>query len=167
MDKYAVLFNYFRQCPYLKNLMSIAAESNKGNTVILPQGASPAVQYQENFDVNGYYNCTIEPYPSVYEDFQINCYEWYDVNDTNPPQLNGNVLTYEQVCGVCDWVKAQNEANNFPDIGEMIISIECNPFVPQIRYVDPDTNTVGYFITVRLRYVNRTPRKTVEYEFTD
>src|SRR5574344_1426306 len=31
----------------------------------------------------------------------------------------------------------------------------------------PDTNTVGYFITVRLRYVNRTPRKTVEYEFTD
>ena len=50
MDKYAVLFNYFRQCPYLKNLMSIASESNKGNTVILPQGASPAVQYQEQFD---------------------------------------------------------------------------------------------------------------------
>ena len=44
MDKYAVLFEYFRQCPYLKNLMSIASESNKGNTVILPQGASPAVQ---------------------------------------------------------------------------------------------------------------------------
>lgn len=167
MDKYAVLFNYFRQCPYLKNLMSIASESNKGNTVILPQGASPAVQYQEQFDVNGYYNCTIEPYPSVYEDFQINCYEWYDVNDTNPPQFNENVLTYEQVCGVCDWVKAQNEANNFPDINEMIVSIECNPFVPQIRYVDPDTNTVGYFITVRLRYVNRTPRKTVVYEFTN
>ena len=41
-DKYSILFNYFRQCPYLKNLMSIAAESNKGNTVILPQGASPA-----------------------------------------------------------------------------------------------------------------------------
>ena len=33
--------------------------------------------------------------------------------------------------------------------------------------VQADTNTVGYFITVRLRYVNRTPRKTVEYEFTD
>ena len=139
MDKYAVLFNYFRQCPYLKNLMSIAAESNKGQTVILPQGASPAVQYQEEFDVN----------------------------DTNPPQFNENVLTYQEVCGVCEWVKAQNEANNFPDIGEMIVSIETNPFVPQIRYVDPDTNTVGYFITVRLRYVNRTPRKTVEYEFTD
>lgn len=167
MDKYAVLFDYFRQCPYLKNLMSIASESNKGQTVILPQGASPVVQYQERFDTLGGYECVIEPYPSIYEDFQINCYEWYDVNDTNPPRFNENVLTYQEVVGVCDWVKAQNEINNFPDIGEMIISIECNPFVPQIRYVDPDTNTVGYFITVRLRYVNRTPRKTVEYEFTN
>lgn len=167
MDKYANLFNYFRQCPYLKNLMSIASESNKGNTVILPQGASPVVQYQERFDTLGGYECTIEPYPSIYEDFQINCYEWYDVKDNNPPQFNENVLTYQEVVGVCDWVKAQNEANNFPDIGEMIISIECNPFVPQIRYVDPVTNTVGYFITVRLRYVNRTQRKTVEYGIED
>lgn len=167
MDKYANLFNYFRQCPYLKNLMSIASESNKGQTVILPQGASPVVQYQERFDTLGGYECTIEPYPSIYEDFQINCYEWYDVNDTNPPQFNENVLTYQEVVGVCNWVKAQNEANNFPDIGEMIISIECNPFVPQIRYVDPVTNTVGYFITVRLRYVNRTQRKTVEYGIED
>ena len=167
MDKYANLFNYFRQCPYLKNLMSIASESNKGQTVILPQGASPVVQYQERFDTLGGYECTIEPYPSIYEDFQINCYEWYDVKDNNPPQFNENVLTYQEVVGVCDWVKAQNEANNFPDIGEMIISIECNPFVPQIRYVDPVTNTVGYFITVRLRYVNRTQRKTVEYGIED
>ena len=167
MDKYANLFNYFRQCPYLKNLMSIASESNKGQTVILPQGASPVVQSQERFDTLGGYECTIEPYPSIYEDFQINCYEWYDVNDTNPPQFNENVLTYQEVVGVCDWVKTQNEENNFPDIGEMIISIECNPFVPQIRYVDPVTNTVGYFITVRLRYVNRTQRKTVEYGIED
>lgn len=144
--------------------MSIAANTNRGNTVILPQGASPVVQYRESFDTLGCYECTIEPYPSVYEDFQINCYEWYDVKDTNPPKYNENVLTYEQVCGVCDWVKEQNEKDNFPDIGEKIISIECNPFVPQIRYVDPDTNTVGYFITVRLRYVNKTQRKSVEYE---
>ena len=167
MDKYAVLFNYFRECPYLKNLMSIASLQAEGNTVILPQGASPIVQYQEKFDVNGYYECTIEPYPSVYEDFQINCYRYYDVNDTNPPLHNGNILTYEEVVGVCDWVKAQNEANNFPDIGEMVVSIETNPFVPQVRYVDEKNNIVCYFITVRLRYVNRTPRKTVEYEFTD
>ena len=165
MSKYTNLFEYFRQCPYLSKLLSIAGESERGNTIILPQGASPSVQYQEQFDVNGYYQCIIEPYPSVYEDFQINCYEWYDAKDDNPPYANENLLTYEDVCGVCDWVKTQNEVNNFPDIGEMVVSIECNPFVPQIRYVDPDTNTVGYFITVRLRYVNRTPRKSIEYEF--
>ncbi len=166
-DRYSTLFEYFRQCPYLERIMSIAGESKRGNTVILPQGASPVAQYQEQLDVTGWYSCTIEPYPSVYEDFQINCFELYDVKDNNPPRFNGNVLTYQEVCGVCDWVKAQNEANNFPDIGEMIVSISTEPFVPQIRYVDPDTNTIGYFITVRLRYVNRTPRKTVEYEFTD
>lgn len=164
MNKYGVLFEYFRQCPYLKNLMSIASDMDRGNTVILPQGSSPAVQYQEKFDSLGNYECIISPYPSVYEDFQINCYEWYDVKDTNPPKFNENVLTYEEVCGVCEWVKEQNEKNNFPEIGEYIVSIECNPFVPQIRYVDPDTNTVGYFITVRLRYVNRMNTKTVEYE---
>lgn len=166
MDKYAVLFDYFRQCPHLENLMSIAAENNKGNTVILPQGASPAAQYQEKFDVTGWYECTIEPYPSVYEDFQINCYKSYDAKDVNPPKYNENVLTYQDVCEICNWVKKQNEQGNFPDVGEMIVSIECVPFVPQIRYVDPATNTVGYFITVRLRYVNRMSRKVVEYDLT-
>lgn len=163
-NKYGILFEYFRKCPYLSNLMSIASDTNRGNTVILPQGSSPVVQYQEGFNVNDGYECEIVPYPSIYEDFQINCYEFYDVKDNNPPTYNENVLTYEEVCGVCDWVKEQNDNNNFPEIGEKIVSIECNPFVPQIRYVDPDTNTVGYFITVRLRYVNRTQRKYVEYE---
>jgi hypothetical protein len=167
LDKYTSLFDYFRQCPYLKNLMSIASESNRGKTVILPQGASQTVEYQEELDVNGYYECKVVPYPSVYEDFQINCYEWYDVKDTNPPKFNENVLTYQEVCGVCDWVKEQNDAENFPDIGERMVSIECNPFVPQIRYVDPDTNTVGYFITVRVRYVNRALGKVIEHEATN
>ena len=167
MSKYAKLFEYFRQCPQLSDLWSIAATEDMDVRVILPQGASPTHQYQESIDTLGDYHCEIVPYPSVYEDFQINCYEWYDVKDDSAPAKNENVLSLEKVQSICDWVKAQNEANNFPDIGEMIVSIECNPFVPQIRYVDPDTNTAGYFITVRLRYVNRTPRKTVEYEFTD
>lgn len=164
MDKYSALFSYFRQCPYLSNLMSIASEGNRGNTVILPQGASPAVEYQESIDTLGNYECVIEPYPSVYEDFQINCYEWYDTKDNSPPQFNENVLTYQDVVSVCNWIEVQNAAGNFPEIGERIISIECNPFVPQIRYVDPDTNTVGYFITVRVRYVNRRARRTVMYD---
>lgn len=155
MTKYANLFEYFRQCPYLKNLMSIAAESEQGNTVILPQGASPAEEVIDGFDVLGNYFCETRRYPSIFEDFQINCYEWYDVNDTNPPANNVNVLTYEEVVSVCEWVEQQNRLKNFPDIGETIISIKCEPFVPQIRYVDEPTNTVGYFITVRIRYVNQ------------
>lgn len=167
MDKYANLFEYFRECPYLSSLMSIAAESKRGNTVILPQGASPAVQYQESIDATGMYECNIVPYYSVYEDFQINCYAWYDVKDTSSPISNVNVLTYQEVCGVCEWIKEQNDNEHFPQIGEKIVSIECNPFVPQIRYVDADTNTVGYFITVRLRYVNREKAKVRYYDLED
>ena len=167
MSKYVKIFEYFRQCPELADLWSIAATEDIGKRVILPQGASPAVQYEESIDLMGGYNCEIVPYPSVYEDFQINCYEWYDVKDGSAPEHNENVLSLEAVQRICDWVAEQNEKNNFPDIGEKIVSIECNPFVPQIRYVNPEENTVGYFITVRLRYVNRAQRKTVEYECED
>lgn len=167
MNKYARIFEYFRQCPELEKLWSIAATEDRGVRVILPQGASPEVQYREYFDTTGGYNCEIIPYPSVYEDFQINCYEWYDTGDDSAPQKNENVLSLEQVVSICDWVKAQNDTRNFPDIGESVVSIECNPFVPQIRYVNPEENTVGYFITVRIRYVNRALRKTVEYGDTD
>ena len=97
MDKYAVLFNYFRQCPYLKNLMSIAGEIDWGNKVILPQGASPAVQYQEQLDVCGHYECNIEPYPSVYEDFQINCFVQSAPRDDSEPSENYNVLKLQMV----------------------------------------------------------------------
>ena len=168
MDKYAKLFGYFRQCPELSDLWSIAATEERGVRVILPQGASPAVQYQEKMDTLGNYECNIVPYPSIYEDFQINCYEWYDVSDSSAPAKNENVLTLEQVTRICDWVKDQNDAENFPDIGEKIVSIECNPFVPQIRYVNPEEGTIGYFITVRLRYVNRQAQiRSVYYECED
>lgn len=162
--KYARLFEYFRQCPELNDLWSIASTEDKGVKVILPQGASPVYQYQENLDVYGGYICEKIPYPSIYEDFQINCYEWYDVADDSAPARNENVLTLEQVTKICTWVKEQDDLMNYPDIDEKIISIECNPFVPQIRYVNPEEKTVGYFITVRLRYVNNAERKSVHYE---
>lgn len=167
MSKYARIFEYFRQCPELANLWSIAATEDIGRRVILPQGASPSVQYKEFVDNLGGYNCEIIPYPSVYEDFQINCYEWYDAKDSSAPWKNENVLSLEAVQSICDWIKEQDEKGNFPDIGEKVVSMECNPFVPQIRYVNQEENTVGYFITVRLRYVNKARRKSVEYECTD
>lgn len=168
MSKYANLVNYFRQCPQLENLWSIAATEDRGTSVILPQGASPAVQYNNEFvDIDGDYSCDIVPYPSVYEDFQINCYKWYDVNDSSEPERNVNVLSYDEVQSICDWIREQNERNNFPQIGEQIVSIDCEPFVPQIQYVNSQEEVVAYFITVRIRYVNPRRAKAVEYEITD
>lgn len=164
MNKYAKIFEYFRQCPELADLWSIAATEDIGKRVILPQGASSAVQYQESIDTIGNYNCEVVPYPSVYEDYQINCYEWYDVRDNNAPEKNENVLSLEAVENICKWIAEQNDKRNFPEIGEKVVSIECIPFVPQVRYVNPEENTVGYFITVRLRYVNRAERKSIVYE---
>lgn len=163
MIRYTDLFEYFRQCPYLSNLKSIAGDSNIGSSVILPNGSSEVVEHVERVDNLGNYCDDIVPFPSVYQDFQINCYEYYDVKDTNPPQYNSNVLTLEEVQGICEWVEEQDNNNNFPNVGEQIVSIECFPFVPQIQFVDPDTNTVGYFITVRIRYVNKKQRKYIEY----
>lgn len=163
MGKYASLFEYFRKCPELSSLWSIASTEDIGRRVILPQGASPVVQYRESIDTVGNYQCDVIPYPSIYEDFQINCYEWYDVKDGSAPSQNENVLSLESVENICKWVTEQNEKRNFPNIGEKVVSIECNPFVPQIRYVNQDENTVGYFITVRLRYVNRAEGKSIEY----
>lgn len=162
-NKYIVLFNYFRQCPQLADLWSIAATEDEGVRVILPQGASPAVEYDERFDALGGYQCTISPYPSLYEDYQINCYESYDQNDSSSPQNNLNVLSLSEVQKICDWVKAQNLAKNFPDIGEDIVSIECNPFIPQIRAVFANEKTVCYYITVRIRYVNWDEKRPIYY----
>ena len=167
-NKYAKLFEYFRQCPELENLWSVAATEESGVRVILPQGASPAVQYDEKIDNLGGYMCDIVPYPSIYEDFQINCYESYDSGDDSEPIHNINVLTLEDVTKICEWIKEQNDNENFPEIGEKIVSISCEPFTPQLQYVSPEENTVGYFITVRIRYVNRmVQRKSVYYECED
>ena len=166
-NKYSKLFEYFRQCPELADLWSIAATESDKIRVILPQGASPTHQYQEFFDNLGDYHCEIVPYPSIYEDYQINCYQAYDPKDSAKPFDNYNVLQLEEVEAVCKWVEEQNEIKNFPEIGEKVVSVECNPFIPQIRYVNDTEKIICYFITVRLRYVNRAQRKTVEYECED
>ena len=167
MGKYANLFNYFRQCPQLADLWSIAANEQQGVSVILPQGASPARRYDESVDVDGNYICEIKPYLSLYEDFQINCYKSYDVNDDSQPSLNLNVLTLEDVQAVCDWIEAQDAAKNFPDIGEKVFAIECLPRVPQIRYADANENVMAYYITVRIRYVNKDRGRYFEYDYSD
>lgn len=165
MSKYTELFNFFRTCPALGSLWSIGAEENIGVRVILPQGASDAVRYDEDIDVLGNYNCTVTPFPSVFEDYQINCYQYYDAGDSNEPEYNQNVLSLEEVQSICDWVEEQNELGNLPKItGERVVSIECVPRVPQIRYVNEQESTIGYFVTVRVRYVNRRKKKEIEID---
>ena len=165
MSKINELFSYLRQCPQLADLWSIGATEDVGVRVILPQGASQIVQYAEKQDVYGNYQCEIVPYPSVYEDYQINCYEIFDSADDNATDSNINVISFDDVQAICDWIAIQNENGNLPNItGKKIISIECNPFVPQVRYVNTAENVIAYFITVRMRYVNTAQRRCIEYE---
>ena len=169
MSRYAEIFNYMRQCPQLKDLWSIAGQEEFGNSVILPQGASEFVQYNENLDVQGWYECDIIPFPSVYEDYQINCFRFYDANDSSKPDANINVMSIDDVQAICDWVLEQDNSKNYPVITGnngnplQIVSIECNPPIPQIRYVNQQENIIAYFVTVRIRYVNQRQRKYVEY----
>lgn len=168
MSKYADVFNYMRQCPVLADLWSIGATEKDGVKVILPQGASPVVEYRDGLDVNGSYMCDVVPYASIYEDYQINCFQFYDSKDSSSPEGNVNVLNLDEVQSICDWVAEQNDNGNLPKItGRKVVSIECNPIVPQIKYVNPQENIVAYFITVRIRYVNTAKRKTIEYECED
>lgn len=165
MSRISEIFDFMRTCPQLVDLFSIAATEDIGNRVILPQGSSPVYQIQENLDVIGNYEGNIIPYPSVYEDFQINCYAPYDAMDSSSPERNINVLTYDEVQSVCEWIEEQDANGNLPRLsGEQVIQIECLPFVPQIRYVNTEENTIAYFITLRVRYVNRRQRRYVEYE---
>lgn len=168
MSKYSEIFDFMKQCPKLADLWSIAATENIGVNVILPQGASPAVQYQEKTDALGNYCCDIVPYPSVYEDYQINCYKVFDPLDSSEPSQNINVLSIDDVQSVCDWVADQNNIGNLPNItGKKIISIECNPAVPQIRAINREENIIAYFVTVRIRYVNTAKGRCIEYESED
>ncbi len=165
MSTISELYTFFKECPELGNLWSIGASEDKGVRVILPSGASDSVQYDETIDICGNYECEIIPLPSVYEDFQINCYELYDSADDNQTSDNINIMSYDEVRKICNWIATKNANGELPTITDKkIISLECHPFVPQIRYVDTQENIIAYFITVRLRYVNPTVRRSVVYE---
>ena len=163
MSKISEIFDYMRTCPELTDLWSIGATEDVGVKVVLPQGASPKVRYDEFEDSTGMYNCDIIPYDSVYEDYQINCYQHLDANDRNAPRYNVNVLSFDEVQSICDWIEEQNDKENFPKIsGKKVIAVECYPFVPQIRFVDELRNIIGYFITIRIRYVNTAKWKHIQ-----
>lgn len=161
------IFEWLRQCPQLANLWSIGGEEKTDESVIFPQGASQRMQLREGTDTLGNYVAEQTPYFSVYEDFQINCYKYYDVNESGAPSVNINALTYDEVRAICDWIDKQDEIENFPQINENVVSVSCEPFVPQIRYIDDKESQIAYFITLRVRYVNWREKRVIEHERRD
>lgn len=164
MLKYSKIVEYFRQCPKLNQLQSIASGITVGNTVILPNGSSTVARQDGSVDTIGVYTHTVDPYLTIYQDYQINCYEYYDVKDTNPPQFNANVLTLEEVEEVCEWIDKNDDDCIFPDAGETVVAMECIPLTPQVQYIDASDNIIGYYITVRIQYINRKKKRVVEYD---
>lgn len=158
---YPKLFEWFKTCPELQSLMTVAGQEDAGARVIFPLGASESRQFREWNDVNDEYRCEIVPYPSIYEEFQINCYEWYDAKDESDPHINVNVLSLEEVTRVCQWIEEQDRKQAFPDVGENIIAIDCVPITPQIQYINAEESLVGYFITVRVRYINKRQKRVI------
>ena len=148
------------QCPLLQTLWNISAEEQDGANVILPAGTSNRRNINDRIDVSGWYECEIEPLPSVYEEYQINCYKTIVANDNE-----FNTLNFEDVEKVIEWVADQDEIGNFPDIyNKKIVAVDCFPFIPQIRGVDPDTGLVCYYITLRITYANTTKGRAIEWQ---
>ena len=158
-SKIVEIFDYMRNCPQLSDLWSIAGVEDVGVNVILPQGASAKRQYVDSIDVTDKYECEIIPYDRFYEDYQINCYKAYDSKDSSSPKDNVNVVKFEDVQKICDWVAEQDETLNLPKItNESVVAIECNPHIPQIRFANAAENIIGYFITVRIHFKNKAKR---------
>lgn len=145
--------------------MPVAGKEETYTEVILPAGGSATGTVGGNFDTLGGYEGYVNPIPSIYEDYQINCYRYYDVKDNNPPKYNSNALTADEVNKIYEWVAEQDGKNNFPDVSEKIITVECTSLQPYIRYVDESKNIVCYVVPFRVWYVNEVRKqKQVYYE---
>lgn len=165
MLNYVKIVEYLRKCPEIEKLLPIAGTEEAYTEVVLPAGGSSTANVVGGFDALGGYEGSVNPIPSIYEDYQINCYRYYDVKDNNPPQYNSNALTEEEVNEIFKWVANQDEKNNFPDVTEKIITVECTSLQPYIRGVDESKNIVCYVVNFRVWYVNEVrKRKQVYYE---
>ncbi len=169
MSKISTLFEYMRQCPQLNNLWSIFGEIEKGSQIIFPRGSSPIYAAEnEGWDVTGEYVGTLAPYPSIYEDFQIDMVQRTDPNDDRNTADNINIVSYDEVEQVCSWLLEQNAKRNLPKIeGLKVLSIEPTGTAPVVWSVDDKNQLIVYAITVRLRYVNPNPRIDMRYESED
>lgn len=159
MSKQKALTQWLKRCPILNELWNISAYEQDGANVIIPTGTSYRRRFEnEIMDVCGSYEADVVPMPSVYEEYQINCYRTIFENDND-----FNTLKYEDVEKVIEWITEQDESGNFPQIeNRKVIAVECFPFIPQIRGIDPDTKLICYYVTLRITYVNTAKKRAIE-----
>ena len=158
MSRQQEVMQWLNECPQLAELWSISAKECDGANIIFPIGTSQRRTIRDSIDITGCYCAEITPTASVYEEYQINCYKDV-VNNDNP----FNALKLEEAENVIEWVTAQDEAMHFPQLTDKtVVEVDCVPHIPQIRGIDPDTGTVCYYITLRIRYVNTAKGRSVE-----
>lgn len=159
MSTIKAITQWLSKCPQLAKIINISAEPRDGTYVVLPAGSSSRRSINDTIDVTGCYTADIIPSASVYQEFQINCYQAFYSNDNE-----FNVLKYDEVEAVINWINKQDEIQNFPDIdGIQTVAVETFPFIPQIRGADPETGLICYYITLRITYVNMAKGRSVEY----
>lgn len=158
MSKTKAITDWLMQCPELSALWNISAEASDGANILIPSGTSERRSISDKLDVLGWYEADIRPLPSVYEEFQVNCYKGFAENNNDY-----NVMNFEDVENAIEWVQKQDEAQNFPQFdGKQIVSVDVFPFQPQIRGVSVDSNLVCYYFTLRIRYVNTAKGRAIE-----
>ena len=158
MSKNKAIFDWLGTCPVFSSRLSFASgETGDGENVVLPFGTSERRTLTDYIDVDGYYNGTITPSPSVYEEYQVQCFRYIGAE-----QNEYNILTLDEVQSVLDWVIERDDAGDFPDIGETVISVEPLPFIPQAAGRDVETGLWKWYFTLRITYVNRVKGRCVD-----
>lgn len=160
LSKQQEIAEWLMNCPQFATLWNISAEAVDGANVILPFGTSSRRNILEKTDVAGWYEGEFRPLPSVYEEYQINCYKSFTNNDNI-----FNILKLDEVELAVDWIIEQDELQNFPQISnKKVIAVEPFPFIPQIRGVDPETGLICYYITLRITYLNPAKGRVVTWQ---
>ena len=120
MSKLTVLTEWLKQCPILESLWNISAYEQDGANVIIPTSSSYRRDFKDEINVAGDYEAEIVPLPSVYEEYQINCYRTIVENDND-----FNTLKFGDVEKVIEWITEQDENENFPQTQKSYVIIYC------------------------------------------
>jgi hypothetical protein len=165
MSKTTDLYDFFLECPYCQDLLPISADTSRGADVFFPRGSSSIYALQnERLDVLGNYSCTMMPYPSIFEDWQMNCYRETDPNDETQNGNNLNIIAHDEVEKICKWILEKNAKRELPKYsGERVFAIIPTETKPAIWGADALTNEIVYAIIVRVYFVN--PEKMIDIEY--